>query len=244
MSHSSPRASAAFAVFAALTAFAMPLRAQDVVTLHSVTIDANDDVTVVYSKNFATCAHLHASNATCTQNGAILHVQNWFCTQGSMVAVTVPITAFNAGFGPGQSVYLVHGNNANVQSACVAVGCDGAYGSGCAGATGTPVLGAVDVCPPQGTTLDLGVTNGPPGSLAVLGFGLSRLNLPVLGCTLLIGGIQGTAVVVFDNAGAGGFSLPLPPGSAGFDFTVQAFALDAGGPQGFSATNGLLIRVQ
>jgi hypothetical protein len=28
------------------------------------------------------------------------------------------------------------------------------------------------------------------------------------------------------------------------EFTVQAFAIDAAGPQGFSATNGRLIRVR
>ena len=36
---------------------------------------------------------------------------------------------------------------------------------------------------------------------------------------------------------------PLPIGSGGVTFTTQAYALDASGPQGFSATNGRLIRV-
>ena len=49
-------------------------------TLHSVTIDASNDVTVVYSKNFATCAHMRFSDATCTQNGVekILEVRFGF----------------------------------------------------------------------------------------------------------------------------------------------------------------------
>jgi hypothetical protein len=35
----------------------------------------------------------------------------------------------------------------------------------------------------------------------------------------------------------------MPPGSGGFTFTMQAYALDPTGPQGFSATNGLQIQV-
>ena len=220
-----------------------PALAQDVVTLHSVTIGATNNVTVVYSKNFATCAHLRFSNATCTQYGPLTHVANIFCTQGNMVSVTMPSTAFVAGFGPGIPVFLVHGNNSNVRSACVTVAYDGAYGTGCAGAAGTPVLGATNAAPPAGGSLDLTVSNGPPGSLAVLGLGLTQLTFPLFGCNLLIGAVQGTVVVPFGGSGSGGFSLPLPLGSGGVSFTAQAFVLDIGGPQGFSATNGLLVQV-
>jgi hypothetical protein len=223
---------------------AAPALAQDVVTLHSVTIDANDDVTVVYSKNFATCAHLRFSDPTCALNGPLTHVANLFCTQGANVAVTVPLTSFVAGFAPETPVFLVHGNNGNVRSACVTVECDGAYGNGCAGLAGVPVLDALDDCPPAGGSLDLLLAGAAPSSLAVLGFGLVQTTVPLFGCNLLIGAVQGTVVVVLDGSGAGSFSLPLPPGIAGFTFPTQAFVLDAGGPQGFSATNGLLVRVR
>ncbi len=230
--------------FVVALACASAAPAQDVVTLHSVTLDANDDVTVVYSKNFATCAHMRFNNASCTQAGALTHVQNHFCASGNMVAVTLPSTAFVAGFGPGISVFMVHGNNGGVASPCVTVGCEGGYGAGCAGTSGIPVLDAITECPPAGGSCDLLLTNGPPASLAVLGFGLTQGSFPLFGCNLLIGGaLLGTVVVPFDGSGAGSLSLPLPPGSNGFTFTVQAFALDAGGPQGFSATNGLLVRV-
>lgn len=232
----------AFFFAAAFLALA-PAFAQDVVSLHSVTLDANNSVTVVYSKNFATCAHLRFGNATCTQFGPLTHVANHFCAQGTMVAVTLPATAFVAGFGPGIPVFLVHGNNSSVLSACVTVVCDGVYGTGCAGTAGVPLLGAVDVCPPAGGSLDLDVTNGPPGSVAVLGFGLGQASIPLLGCNLLVGSVLGTTTLSLDAAGAGNFVLPLPVGSAGATFTVQSFALDLGGPQGFSATNGLLVRV-
>ena len=217
--------------------------AQDAVTLHSVTMLANDDVTVVYSKNFATCAHMHFSNATCTQTGALTHVQNWFCTQGTQISITLPSTAFVAGFGPGPPVYWVHGNHGGVASPCVTVGCNGAYGTGCAGTTGTPTLSTNTDCPANGTTLDLNLGNGLPNSVAVLGLALGQSNLPVLGCNLLINPVVATIAVFFDPQGAGTFPFAVPSGSGGFNFTAQAFTIDAGGPQGFAATNARLIRV-
>jgi hypothetical protein len=227
-------------VLASLPSFAL---AQDVVTLHSVTIAANNDVTVVYSKNFATCAHMRFSNSTCTLQGALTHVNNVFCTQGSMVAVTLPSSQFVAGFGPGIPVYLVHGNNSGVFSACVTVGYNGAYGSGCAGFAGAPVLDASNDSPPAGSNLGLTVANGLAGSIAVLGFALGQTSFPLFGCTLLIAPIVVTAGVPLDGTGAGAVALSLPPTSGGFVFTTQAFVLDPTGPQGFSATAGLMIRV-
>ena len=228
----------------ALALAAVPAAAQDVVTLHSVTIDASNNVVVVYSKNFATCAHMKFSNAQCTQNGPLTHVQNIFCTSGTMVTVTQPMSAFVTGFGPGISVFMVHGNNGGVASPCVTVECNGAYGTGCAGSAGVPVLDAVDDCPPSPGSMDLIVTNGPPASIGVLGFGDQQVNVPVFGCNLLIAPILATVVVVFDANGGASFSLPLPAGLSGVSVTTQVFALDAAGPQGFSATNGLLIRIE
>ncbi len=233
---------ASFAVAAALVLGA-PVTAQDVVTLHSVTIDASDNVTVTYSKNFATCAHMRFSDATCSSFGPLTHVQNHFCTQGTNVAITVPLSAFGAGFGPHVPVFMVHGNNSGVRSACVDVACDGAYGVGCAGTAGVPVLDALDDCPPSPGSVDLTLSSGAPSSLAVLGFGLDQTSLPLFGCNVLVGQVQVTVVVVLDGTGAGSFSLPVPPGVAGFEFTTQAYVLDAAGPQGFAATNGLLVRI-
>lgn len=217
--------------------------AQDTVTLHSVTVLANNDVTVVYSKNFATCAHMRFSNATCTQNGPLTHTQNWFCTQGSQISITLPGTAFLASFGPGTPVFMVHGNNGGVASPCVTVGCNGAYGTGCAGAFGIPTLMTSSDCPANGTTLDFHLHNGFPSSVAVLGLGFTQANLPVLGCNLLISPVVGTIAVFFDGMGHGTFPFALPVGSGGATFTAQAFTIDAGGPQGFAATNARLIRV-
>jgi hypothetical protein len=222
----------------------MPLLAQDAITLHSVTIEANDDVTVVYSKNFATCAHMRFSDTSCNQFGALTHVQNHFCTQGANVTISVPLSAFVGPFGPGIPVFMHHGNNSGVRSACVTVGCNGAYGPACNGSGGPPVLGSPDVCPPAGGSLQLALTNGLPGSLAILGLGLAQANLPVLGCTLLVDAIGATVFLPLDGTGAAALSIPLPPGINGLSVTAQAFVLDGGGPQGFAATNGLRIRIR
>jgi hypothetical protein len=227
----------------AAASLAAPVAAQDVVDLHRVSIDLNNVVTVVYSKNFATCAHMRFSNATCTLTGALTHVQNHWCASGTQVVSTVPLAMFNAGFGPNIPVFMVHGNNGNVRSGCLDVVGDGKYGTGCAGSGGVPVLDTANALPLAGTTIDLDVTNGPAGSLAVLGFGLSPTGIPVLGCNLLISPVLATVVVAFDGSGAGTFPLPLPVTSVGAVFTAQAFALDVGGPQGFSATNGLQVTV-
>lgn len=220
-----------------------PAHAQDVVTLHSVTVLANNDVTVVYSKNFVTCAHMRFNNATCTASGLLTHINNLFCTQGNQVSVTLPPTAFVAGFGPGSRVFMVHGNNSGVASPCVTVGCNGAYGIGCAGTAGVPVLDATDDCPPAGTTFSFAITNALPGSVAVLGLGFGQGNLPLLGCNLLLGSVVVTTLLPLDGNGAATFPFALPVNSTGVAFTSQAYVVDSGGPQGFSATNGLLIRV-
>jgi hypothetical protein len=232
----------ALALFLA-TLIVAPAAAQDAVTLHSVTFDAGNNVTVVYSKNFATCAHMRFSNATCTLNGALTHVNNWFCTQGSFVSITLPSTAFVAGFGPGINVYMVHGNNSGVFSPCVTVGCNGTFGSGCAGAAGAPTLTATSDCPASGTTVVFTIANGVPSSVAALGFGFGQAAIPVLGCTLLLGSVVATTTIVFNGSGAGTFPFAIPLGVGPIDFTTQAFALDASGPQGLTATNGRLIRV-
>lgn len=214
-------------------------------SLHSVTVDADDDVTVVYSKSFNTCAHLRLSNASCTSLGPLVHTQNHFCASGNLVSVTVARAALTAAFGVGISVKMVDGNNPSVQSSCVTVACDGKYGVGCApaGGAGAPVLDALEPCPLAGGSLDLQVSNGAAQSLGVLGLGLTRVQFPVFGCELLIGSIGGTAIVSIDASGNGGFVLPIPAGIAGFELTAQTFVLDVNGPQGFTATNGLLARI-
>ncbi|MBI2124627.1 hypothetical protein HYT92_02435 [Candidatus Pacearchaeota archaeon] len=78
------------------------------VTLHSLAVNGSN-LEAVYSKNFDTCVHLLTSTSTIT------HTQNYFCTQGSYIKTTVPLSGFNVAVG--QNYKLCHGNNYNVCSA-------------------------------------------------------------------------------------------------------------------------------
>jgi hypothetical protein len=83
------------------------------VRLPSVFRDASDNVTVTYSKNFATCGHILNTSNT------VLHVANLFCDPGNITKV-VTAAEFNAI--PGQQVKMCHGNNYSVCSPLVVVG--------------------------------------------------------------------------------------------------------------------------
>jgi hypothetical protein len=84
------------------------------VTLQSVIVSGTS-VTVTYSKDFVTCAHLQLLN------GQLVHSANWFCASGTNVAVTVPISGFNSLLQLGVQVKLCHGNNSGICSAPVTV---------------------------------------------------------------------------------------------------------------------------
>src|SRR3989338_10679109 len=83
------------------------------ITLHSLTVNGSN-LEAVYSKNFDTCAHLLTSTSTAT------HTQNYFCTQGSYIKTTAPLSGFNVVVG--QNYKLCHGNNYNVCSLLMALG--------------------------------------------------------------------------------------------------------------------------
>jgi peptidoglycan hydrolase-like protein with peptidoglycan-binding domain/protocatechuate 3,4-dioxygenase beta subunit len=85
----------------------------DAVTLSSAAI-VGDQLTVSYSKNFATCAHL------LTSSSAITHTNNFYCTQGNNITITQPLSGFTSVSSDAQ-VKLCHGNNYNTCSSLVSV---------------------------------------------------------------------------------------------------------------------------
>jgi hypothetical protein len=87
-----------------LAVLAVPARAQNV-DLHTIRVAPRGDVVVVYSKDFATCAHI----MTPTQQ--LVHTANLWCTQANQVASVHPGSAFNASFIVGNPVKMCHGNN-------------------------------------------------------------------------------------------------------------------------------------
>ena len=77
------------------------------ITLHSLAVNGSN-LEAAYSKNFDTCVHLLTSTSTTT------HTQNYFCTQGSYIKTTAPLSGFTVN--TGQSYKLCHGNNYNICS--------------------------------------------------------------------------------------------------------------------------------
>lgn len=110
-------ASSCVAVFTVLVGFAPAASAQVAppqVRLSSVVIVGTDTVTVNYSKNFGTCAHLKLAS-----NNQLVHTQNLFCANtGPVVSLK---TQFTSALQSGARVKLCHGNNGNICSAVVTV---------------------------------------------------------------------------------------------------------------------------
>lgn len=111
----------------------------------------------------------------------------------------------------------------------------GSYGTGCAGTGGlVPLLTA-------NGRLDVAVQQGRPQAIAALGFGWQRASVPLLGCDLSIDPIWASAILLLDVAGAGSFSVALPPDLSGV-LTLQAAVLDPGAPAGIALSNGFEAR--
>lgn len=114
------------------------------------------------------------------------------------------------------------------------------YGAGCPG-TGGMVPNLVqntDLTGGTGGTIHLSIGNAPAGApaLFVLGFGRLPAQLPN-GCALLTAPVA-TLFVLLNNNGRGRISIVVPPAVSG-GFNAQAVVLDAGGPQGYTATNAV-----
>jgi trimeric autotransporter adhesin len=108
---------------------------------------------------------------------------------------------------------------------------------GLAGAAGEPLLlgrGAV-----QGGSTLAWTIEGPATTIAILALGLSRIDQPLFGGTL-VPSPDATLAFVTDAQGVAPFTLALPAATtAGLGLWSQAWLLDATGPQGFTATNAL-----
>ena len=90
-------------------------------------------------------------------------------------------------------------------------------------------------------------TRVPSNALTLWGAALGTLPspLPLLGVDIWID--PSNAVLLANTANALGssrFNLPIPGGLAGFTFAMQCFALDACGPQGFTASDAAIVIVQ
>lgn len=122
------------------------------------------------------------------------------------------------------------------------------YGSGTPGTGGkVPLLWVTSMARPGNRTFGLTVARGPSNGAAVPLLAAKEASLQVGGLTILID--LGTSVplpaITLDGNGEGTLPLPLPNTTSlvGTMFWSQAFLPDSGASIGFSATQGVRVRV-
>jgi len=119
------------------------------------------------------------------------------------------------------------------------------YGSGCAGAAGTPTIGAISGSLRIGNSLNLTVDTLPPGgaTFGVIGIGQTQLDLSPLqmpGCFLFVTNGLVSLIGNTPTPTTATWTLPIPSavGLVGFNFYQQAFALDlSANPAGIIGSN-------
>ncbi|HEX5051725.1 MAG TPA: hypothetical protein VFZ65_08140 [Planctomycetota bacterium] len=85
------------------------------------------------------------------------------------------------------------------------------------------------------------LSSAQESSLGVLAMGTSSVNVPVFG-GVLVPSPDVLALLVTDDIGTAAVTLPWPGPLPGFQAWAQAWLLDANGPQGFTASNGVWLR--
>ena len=119
------------------------------------------------------------------------------------------------------------------------------YGSGTVGST-IPTIDSLGQIPSIGNNdFAVALKSAPSETTAFVAFGFSQLSLPLLGITQLV--LPGTIFTgTTDLFGQYIVSMPVPndPMFIGLSVYFQSLVVDAGGPSGFSATNGLHAIVQ
>jgi hypothetical protein len=138
-----------------------------------------------------------------------------------------------------------HSRAADVAALTYAPHSSQTYGQGCAGSRGVPWLASN---PPSlgnaSFALDVGAL--PATGPCLLGFSWTAASIPVgAGCSVHVGALL---TIVATAANTAGFAttaaaIPATPFLRGLTVHVQALALDAGAPAGFSMSSGLRVVV-
>jgi hypothetical protein len=117
----------------------------------------------------------------------------------------------------------------------------GDVGKSMGGTNGDPVLTGTGSLAPF-STMTLSLANAAPSSLTVLALGFTRIDLPLFGGTVVPNwNTLGTVILFSDPTGHLTISIPsLPSGfTSGTRIYGHWWVLDAGGPQGFAASNAV-----
>lgn len=116
-------------------------------------------------------------------------------------------------------------------------------GGGIAGAGGVPTL-AVTGLGWAGTSVGVDLSGGAASAALIQVIGGSRVDLPLVGGTLIPSPDLITAGLATDAAGAYSTSLAIPAGIApGVQFWIQYWLTDGAAPAGWSATDGRELTV-
>lgn len=113
-------------------------------------------------------------------------------------------------------------------------------GNGLTGTYGQPVLAGSGAFH-GGSQNQLNLSNAKESALALLGISFGRLDLPLLGGTLVPNPALGTVLIAFTNAnGQATLNLPVPAGfPVGSTVYIQEWVSDAAAPFGLSASNAI-----
>ncbi len=124
-----------------------------------------------------------------------------------------------------------------------------AYGSGCAGSGGFVPALALSGCPAPNQTVQLTLSQGLGGSLALFLFGAGQGSLPIGGgCTFLLNPLLPLQFILpLGGTGPGNGSIVVsgvvPASAGGLTFAMQAAVQDPASALGFTLTNGVFIQV-
>ncbi|MDF1799922.1 MAG: immune inhibitor A [Planctomycetota bacterium] len=125
------------------------------------------------------------------------------------------------------------------------VGLPSNFGSGTAGASGVPSIDSLGQPATLGN-LDFAVAikDAAPEATAFLALGFAQTSIPTLGVTALVlpSTILNGSTDLFGQFDAN-FVVPSDPAFVGFTAYFQGLVVDAGGPAGFSATDGLSVTI-
>jgi hypothetical protein len=111
-------------------------------------------------------------------------------------------------------------------------------GHGLAGAGGVPRLDGYGQLG-DGLVIDVALTNALPNSSAWMVIGLSQLLLPLKGGVLVPSPDVVLEGLPTDGDGRLVITTPWPAGLSGFTVSIQCWVVDAAGPVGVSASNGI-----
>ncbi len=164
--------------------------------------------------------------------------------QGTILATDVPVGDGSTGFSPQETIWQID---------VLGPGCDGftlPYGTGLAGSGALVAALSSAGCPDVNRAgFSISVSNALGGTVGALVVGLSQLNVPLLGGTLLASPDL-TLPIALSGAvgvpGAGSLTIPLffpSPSHQGLSLYLQAGLLDPGATQTLALTNGLRITI-